>query len=274
MSDQKREKVRDWWRTGIVDVSDGQIRYRGYAIEELIGNIGFVEVVWLLLRGELPDRQEASLLEAAMVSSVNAGPMSPSCAISAMAITCGVGLNNALASGINALGDTHGGAGQQVLELLHEIRDAEGSDIEAKVETYLEVFFDRGGKFLPGFGHRFHSEDPRAVRMLALIDEAAASGSVGGDYARTVRAMEASLTRRKGKPIPTNVDGAFAAALAELGFAPPLARGVFVLARAVGLLAHAVETQEQGKRIKGPVPDEIMFTYDGLAPRSLRKGQR
>lgn len=269
MSDPTREKVRDWWRTEIVDVSDGQIRYRGYAIEELIGNVGFIDVVWLLLRGELPAKQEAKLLEAAMVSSVNAGPMSPSCAISAMAITCGVGLNNALASGINALGDTHGGAGQQVMEILHAIRDAEGDGVEAKVEAYLDAFFARGGKFLPGFGHRFHSEDPRAVRMLALVDEAAEAGSVSGDFGRMIRAIEASLTRRKGKPIPTNVDGAFAAVLAELSFAPPLARGVFVLARAVGLLAHAVETQEQAKRIKGPVPDDIMYTYDGPAPRGL-----
>src|SRR5690606_38748432 len=95
MSDQTRNKVRDWWQTEIVDVQDGQIRYRGYAIEDLIGNVGFVDMVWLLLRGDLPDRHEAKLLEAAMVSSVNAGPMSPSCAIAAMAITCGVGLNNA-----------------------------------------------------------------------------------------------------------------------------------------------------------------------------------
>ncbi len=81
MSDPTRDKVRDWWRTEIVNVSDGQIRYRGYAIEELIGKVGFVEVVWLLLRGELPEAAEARLLEAAMVSPVNAGPMSPSCAI-------------------------------------------------------------------------------------------------------------------------------------------------------------------------------------------------
>jgi citrate synthase len=273
MSDQTRNKVRDWWQTEIVDVQDGQIRYRGYAIEDLIGNVGFVDMVWLLLRGDLPDRHEAKLLEAAMVSSVNAGPMSPSCAIAAMAITCGVGLNNAIASGINALGDTHGGAGQQVMEMLHAIRDAEGESIEAQVDKWLDSFFAQGGKFLPGFGHRFHSADPRAVRMLSLIDEAATAGSVGGDHARTIRAIEAALSRRKGKPIPINVDGAFAVVLAELGFSPPLARGIFVLARAVGLLAHAVETQEQGKRIKGPVPDDIMYTYAGPAPRVLPEGR-
>ncbi len=159
------------------------------------------------------------------------------------------------------------------MEILHAIREAEGDDMNEKVETYLDDFFARGGRFVPGFGHRFHSEDPRAVRLLALLDEAAGAETIKGEFARMMRAVEASLTRRKGKPIPTNVDGAFAAVLADLGFSPPLARGVFVLARAVGLLAHAVETQEQAKRIKGPVPDEIMFTYDGPAPRKLGEGR-
>lgn len=273
MSADTREHVRDWWRTEIIDVADGTIRYRGYALDELIGTVGFTDMVWLLLRGDLPRPEQARLLEAAMVASVNAGPMSPSCAISAMAITCGVGLNNAIASGINALGDTHGGAGQQVMEILHDIRAAAGDgDIEAAVDRYLDDFFAQGGRFLPGFGHRFHSSDPRAVRLLELIDTGRKDGAVSGDFARIVRALEAALTARKGKPIPTNVDGAFAAVLAELDFAPPLARGVFVLARAVGLLAHAWETQQGGRRIKGPVPDDIMFTYDGPPPRSPGDG--
>ncbi|ATX67550.1 citryl-CoA lyase [Roseinatronobacter bogoriensis] len=273
MSNETREHIRDWWRTDIVNVEDGNIRYRGYAIEDLIGNVSLVETIWLLLRGELPDPKQARLLEATMVASVNAGPMSPSCAIAAMAITCGVGLNNAIASGINALGDTHGGAGQQVMERLLLIRDSDGTDMHAKVATHLEQFFEEGGRFLPGFGHRFHSVDPRAQRLLELIDEATADGVVQGEYAKMVRAMEAELTRRKGRNIPVNVDGAFAAVLAELGFAAPLARGIFVLARAAGLLAHAVESQTEGRRIKGPVPDDIMYTYSGHAPRALPGAQ-
>lgn len=266
------EQVRDWWKTEIIDVADGSIRYRGYPIEQLIGSVSFPQVIWLLVRGEIPGEEQAKLLEAAMVASVNAGPMSPSCAISSMAITCGVGLNNAVASGINALGDTHGGAGQQVMEIFEAIRaDMGDGDAAPAVERYLDGFFAQGGKFLPGFGHRFHSEDPRATRLLDLVAEAQARGAVEGTSREIALSLEASLTRRKGRKIPINVDGAFAAVLAELGFAPPLGRGVFVLARAVGLMAHAWETMEQGKRIKGPVPDSVMFTYAGPAPRDLKR---
>ena len=38
-------QVVDWWRTEIIDIKPGEIRYRGYAIEELIGNVGFAEMI-------------------------------------------------------------------------------------------------------------------------------------------------------------------------------------------------------------------------------------
>jgi citrate synthase len=48
---------------------------------------------------------------------------------------------------------------------------------------------------------------------------------------------------------------------AELGFPPPLARGLFVLSRSVGILAHAWEETMQGLRNKGPIPRSILPTY-------------
>lgn len=265
------EHIRDWWKTDIIDVHDGSIIYRGYPIEQLIGRVSFSQAIWLLVRGEIPTPEQARLLEAAMVASVNAGPMSPSCAIAAMAITCGVGLNNAVASGINALGDTHGGTGQQCMEVYQKIAEQMGDDgdVDAAVAAHLDGFFAGGGKFLPGFGHRFHDKDPRAVRLLDLVEEAEQTGMVDGKFRRIGSAVERALTARKSKPIPMNVDGAFAVVLAELGFEAPLARGVFVLARAVGLMAHAWETMQEGRRIKGPVPNDVMFTYTGPDRRNV-----
>ncbi len=40
-----------------------------------------------------------------------------------MAATCGVGLNNAMATAVNMLGDVHGGAGEQCAELYYGISD-------------------------------------------------------------------------------------------------------------------------------------------------------
>jgi citrate synthase len=60
-----------------------------------------------------------------------------------------------------------------------------------------------------------------------------------------------------------NIDGATGVIYAELGFAPPLARGLFALSRSVGILAHAWEETQQGRRNKGPMPPAILPTYLG-----------
>ena len=57
---------------------------------------------------------------------------------------------------------------------------------------------------------------------------------------------------------------------AELGFAPPLARGLFCLSRSVGILSHAWEQTCQGGRNKGPIPRDYPITYRGRKRRNLK----
>ena len=111
------DEARRWWHTDIIDIHPGQIALRGYPIEELIGNVGFVDTIWLMIRGELPSRAQAALFEAALVASVDHGPQAPSIAIARMATTCGVPVNGAMASAINVLDDIHGGVGQQCMQI-------------------------------------------------------------------------------------------------------------------------------------------------------------
>ncbi len=261
------DDAADWWSTCIIDMKPGEIRYRGYAIEDLIGNAGFAEMVWLMLRGELPSKAEAALLEVALMAAVDHGPQAPSIAISRMAATCGVGLQSAMASGLNVLGDVHGGAGEAAVRLYDAVAAHETADVGAKIE--LDRFFATGEKFLPGFGHRFHPIDPRAPRLMEVVADAVAAGTVQGSRLDAALAVEAELKRRKGKHIPMNIDGATAVIFAELGFPAPLARGLFCLSRSVGLLAHAWEQTEQGGRNKGPIPRDTLWTYTGPAARSV-----
>lgn len=267
-----RRESEDWWRTSIIEMSPGVIRYRGYPIEELIAQrVSLAQMIWLMTRGELPSKAQGALLEAALMSAVDHGPQAPSIAIARMAATCGVGLNSAMASAVNVLGDVHGGAGEQAVELYQDIGariDAGESESDA-VRAGLDAFVAAHGKVIPGFGHRFHPVDPRSAPLLALVDEAARRGAVSGRYAAIGRAVEAHLAARKGKAIPMNIDGATAVIYAELGFAAPLARGLFCLSRSVGILAHAWEQTEQGGRIKGPLPRRSTWTYDGPARREV-----
>ena len=53
----------------------------------------------------------------------------------------------------------------------------------------------QGIRHVPGYGHRFHPLDPRAPRLLALVDAAAKSGAISGRFAAIGRAVEASLRK-------------------------------------------------------------------------------
>jgi citrate synthase len=101
---------------------------------------------------------------------------------------------------------------------------------------------------------------------LDLVDDAAQAGTVNGRFAEIGRAIQTTLNTRKGKPVPMNIDGATAVIYAELGFAGPLARGLFCLSRSVGVIAHAWEQLNQGGRNKGPIPPAYRWTYSGPNP--------
>jgi citrate synthase len=242
-----------WWGTAISRVEPDIIELRGHPIQELIGRMSFVEMIWLMLRGNRPLPGQAALLEAALVAGVDHGPQAPAIAIARMAATCGVGLNSAMASGVNALGDVHGGAGEQCVELLSDVVAAGFA-----VADVLSAWRARGVRYLPGFGHRIHARDPRRDPLLSLVDCAVRDGVVGGEFLKAARAVESALA-----PVPMNIDGATAVIYAELGFAAPLARGLFVLSRSVGILAHAYEETQQGRRNKSPLPPSMLPPYLG-----------
>jgi len=256
------EAAADWWATGISDIEPGVIRFRGYAIEELIGSVSFPQMIWLMVRGDLPTPGQAELLEQTLVASVDHGPQAPSIAAARMAASCGLALNNAIATGVNLLGDVHGGAGQQCLGLLYELR-ASGVDPDEAARSTVASYKARKA-YIPGFGHRFHPRDPRRDPLIGAAQRAVADGTIEGHHLEIALALEKALD-----PIPMNVDGATATIYAELGLPAELARGLFVVSRTVGLLAHAHEQQQEPTRIKGPIPKGIIPTYTGHPPRSL-----
>src|SRR4051794_39240584 len=156
-------EVADWWGTAVSRIEPNVIELRGIPVQDLIGSTGFGAMIWLMVRGDMPTVEQAALLEAALVAGVDHGPHAPSIAVARIAVTCGVGLNNAMASAINTLGDSHGGAGQECVMLLEDIREraAAGVPAGAAAAAVIEAWRERGVRYFPGFGHRFHTLDPR-----------------------------------------------------------------------------------------------------------------
>ena len=177
-----------------------------------------------------------------------------------------------MASAINVLDDIHGGAGQQCMELYREI------DAEAGKDGDLVAGRHGGHRAAPRAPARrsFPASAIASIRSIRAPRRCSrwsprreAAGVVSGRFAAIGHAVESALSAPKKRHIPMNIDGITAVIFCELGFEPELGRGLFVLSRSVGILAHAWEQKQQGRRIKGPMPKEIPYRYSGPARRAV-----
>lgn len=236
----KRPNEDETWTTSITQIEPNHVRVRGRDIADLMGNASFGAAVYLLLTGKQPDAMIGRLLDAILVSSIDHGVTPPSTLAARNAASTGAPLAACVASGILAINEHHGGAIRDcAMQLGHIVRRCEetGESMDCVAEAVVEEM-KREGRRLAGFGHRVHSNDPRAARLFELAELANASGH----HVDAARAVEAVFAKA-GRNLPINVDGAIAAVLADLGIDPRSMNGFFMIARTPGLIAHAIEEQ-------------------------------
>ncbi len=251
------------WSQAITDVQPNHVRVRGYDIGQLMGRVGFGAAVYLILRGEMPGPEIGRLMDAILVSSIDHGATPPSTLAARTVVSTGGSLGAAVAAGILSINRYHGGAIEECAhQLAHIIRlgDDTGQALDLVAEAVVEEM-RREGERMSGFGHRVHTADPRTLRLFEL----AAAAGVEGRHMQAARAVE-RVFRSAGKDLPINVDGAIAAVLADLGFEPSVMNGIFMIARAPGLVAHAREEHKRQRPMRRIDPQA--HTYDGPPPRS------
>ena len=251
------------WRTAITKVEPNHIRIRGYAIQDLIGKHSFGEVVFLLFKGELPTPAQGRLIEAVLVATVDHSVMAPSACATRFVASGGVPIQSAVAAGLSALGDHHGGAIEQCQKLLEEgvkRMKAEKKSAEEMAEILLREH-KQAKKRIPGFGHPYHTADPRTQALFDLAREL----KLDGDHIQLAAAIGAKSETVMGRKLVVNTDAAQAAVLAELGFPWQLARGFFVISRAAGLSAHAYEEITRERPFRAVDLKEVI--YDGPGDR-------
>src|SRR5829696_1657992 len=110
--------MSDFWKTSISKVSPNEILVRGYRIEQLTRGRSFGDVVYLLLTGELPTGREGELVEAILVSCCDHSLASPSADAVRFVASSGVPLQTAVAAGVSAIGEVHGGAIEPCAKIL------------------------------------------------------------------------------------------------------------------------------------------------------------
>ncbi len=135
---------------------------RGYRSDELVAHSSYVEVLYLLLRGELPEAPACALLEKLLVGLSNPGPRHP--AVRA-AMTAGLSKTNA--EHLLPIGLLVGG-GRAVVEAW---QFAQTQRTQNPVECAARLW-DRaadGPLEAPGFGSHFDQADPVLATLVAAL---------------------------------------------------------------------------------------------------------
>ncbi|HEX6462843.1 MAG TPA: citryl-CoA lyase, partial [Vicinamibacterales bacterium] len=233
---------------------------RGQAITSLMRDATFTDAIALLHLGRLPTAGERRLLDAVLIGVCDHGSGAPSCAAARLAASGNrSSISSAVAAGVLAIGDDHGGAGSNCMELIAQgLAKAKVESLTvAQAAAHMVETAIRSKRRLPGLGHRVHTTDPR---VKALFDMARAEG-IAGDGIVFMEALETKAAALI-KPLPMNIDGALAAVLHDLGFTPPAGRFLFIVGRVAGLTAEVAEeyAREKPMRIKFDV------VYDGVPP--------
>jgi citrate synthase len=247
------------WRSAIARSDATGLWLRGRPIGGLMQQASFTDVVFLLHRSRLPQAGERRLLDAILIAVADHGSGAPSCAAARLAASGNrQSLSAAVAAGLLAIGDEHGGAGSLCMEMIAaglERARRDGVSVAAAAAATVEAAV-QARRRLPGLGHRVHTTDPRTGVLFGMAREA----GLAGDGIAFLEALETAAAARI-RPLPINVDGALAAVLHDLGFAPAFGKLVFILGRTAGLTAEVAEEYEREK----PMRIHIPVSYDGPA---------
>lgn len=230
----------DWLRTGVGASDADSITLMGRDVAgELMGEVTFTELAFLLVQKRLPSRGETRLLDTVLVSLADHG-LTP-IALAARLTYTGApeSLQGAMAAGLLGAGSVFLGVVEDTARFLEPIAvdDDPGAAAERAVDAEIAA-----GRRVPGLGHPVHkAQDPRTPRIYEVAEE---TGTLGPSL-RALRLVAEVHHRRTGRELPINGAGVGGAALADLGFPPALLRGFALLARTAGLLGHLAEEMEQ-----------------------------
>jgi citrate synthase len=178
-------------------------------------------------------------------------------------------LQGAVASGILGCGSVVLGSSETAGRLFSEIdaRIGEGQRVEDAALAAMQAWRD-AGKTIPGYGHPLHKQ--RDDRVGALFHVARAAGT-DLRFVAIAEAVEALLPQLLGKELKLNVSGAIPAVLLGAGFPVAALKGVPILARTAGLIAHMFEEMQQSIGFALSYQATREMVYDGKLPAGFGK---
>jgi citrate synthase len=252
-------------RTSICTSDAHTIVVRGRDLsKELIGKVSFVEHFFLLLTGQLPSSGQAVVLNATLVAIAEHG-LVPSVQAARMTFAAAPdAMQGAVAAGVLGCGTVVLGSSETAGRMYSEIdaKMKEGVAVDAAAFAVMQAW-RAAGKTIPGYGHPLHKErDERVGALFAVARQA------GTDlrFVAIAEAVEAQMPALLKKDLKLNVSGAIPAVLLGAGFPVEALKGVPILARTAGLIAHLYEEigQPIGFALSYQATREM--EYDGAVP--------
>lgn len=221
------------FKTSITQIKDGEEIIRGHKLKKLIQERTFVEVIYLLFKGELPNESHVKMLNAIFVSAIDHGPGTVSSMTARMSASVANSAHTALSAGILGFGPRHGIAGEEAMRFFYENIDT--ADV-VELITKLKEQKVR----IPGYGHKIFSDiDPRSNILFDVSKEL----KIFGKYCKFSIIVKEELDKMSSKSLPLNIDGAIGAILCDMGFDARMGQTFFLISRIPGLLAHIYEEQ-------------------------------
>lgn len=253
------------WRTAISKVEPDKIVIRGYLLDEIIGKKSFGEVVYLLWKGDFPTKEEGKMMNALLVSGCDHSLAAPSADATRFVASSGVPLQASVASGILALGKYHGGSIEGCARIIQEgVKESKKQNITlTQIAEEIVKRHHQQKKRILGYGHPYHKSDPRTIKLLKLAKDL----KIYGKHCELAIEIEKAFKNMLNKKIILNVDGAIASIMSDMGFPYKYGKGFYIVARAAGLVAHAIEQEEREKPFKAVPLDQII--YDGPSEKNL-----
>ena len=252
-------------RTAICTSDEHTIVVRGQDLcEDLIGHVSFGDYFFLLLTGKRPDAACSAVLNATLVAIAEHG-LVPSVQASRMTFAAAPdALQGAVAAGILGCGSVILGASETAGRLFADVaaRVDAGEDMDDVAADVIRALKE-GRKSIPGYGHPLHkTSDPRVDRLFAVAAEAGADLR----YVRIAQAIEHVIPGIVGKELRLNVSAAIPAVLLGVGFPVASLRGVPILARTAGLIAHLAEEAEMPSGFALSYQATRELAYEGDVP--------
>lgn len=260
-------------KTDIASTTSTAIVIRGHDVVELMGTVGYTDMMILTALGRLPSPAEKAVVDAIAVSVMDHGLTPSSLAARFTLLGAPESFQAAVAAGLLGAGSTFLGGMTEVTAALRRAAagiddSADDAEIAARADALIAGRLAAGLKVV-GLGHNVHSGgDPRVARMRQIVR----SHDLYDRHWRIMDALPAAFGRAKGRELPLNNVGAIGASIAALGFPEEMGRGIALAARAGGLIAHLLEEQSSplAKEAWEVLLAEAEETADAAGERAAR----